>query len=55
MATGWGSYSYLNASIGSNRDALTAGIIPKKIPTEAEKPIPRANDHQGSEIGNPEA
>ena len=33
---------------------MNAGYIPKKIPTEAEKPIPMANDHHGSEIGKPE-
>ena len=30
-----------------------AGYIPKTIPTVAEKPSPRANDHIGSEIGKP--
>jgi len=29
------------------RDALNAGYHPKNSPTEAEKPIPMANDHQG--------
>src|SRR4029453_14090296 len=47
-------YSYRSASIGSMRDALMAGKRPKKMPTLAEKPMPRANDHQGSEIGKPE-
>src|SRR5215470_7640310 len=47
------AYSYLSASIGSSRDALTAGYIPKNSPTDAEKPSPSANDHHGSEIGNP--
>ena len=28
--------------------------MPKKMPTEAEKPMPMANDHHGSEIGKPE-
>src|SRR5262245_43143597 len=47
-------YSYRNASIGSRRDALNAGHIPKKIPTDAEKPRPIANDHHGSEMGKPD-
>src|SRR4029434_10771122 len=50
-----GNYSYLNASIGSRRDALIAGKSPKKIPTLAENPMPIANDHQGSETGKPDA
>ena len=29
--------------------------MPKKMPTLAEKPMPIANDHQGSEIGKPVA
>ena len=49
-----GRYSYRSASIGSKREALTAGTIPKNTPTEAEKPIPKANDHHGSEMGKPE-
>src|SRR5438093_2226636 len=48
-------YSYRNASIGSRRDALNAGYIPKKIPTPAEKPRPIANDHHGSDTGKQEA
>ncbi len=48
------AYSYLSASIGSSRDALIAGNRPKKMPTLAEKPIPSANDHQGSDTGKPE-
>src|SRR3954453_13048086 len=48
-------YSYLNASIGSNRDALIAGNRPKKMPTLAENPMPSAKDHHGSETGKPEA
>ena len=28
--------------------------MPKKMPTEAEKPMPMANDHHGSEIGKPD-
>ena len=47
------SYSYLSASIGSSREALKAGNRPKKMPTLAEKPMPSANDHQGSETGKP--
>jgi hypothetical protein len=47
-------YSYRRASIGSRREALKAGYMPKKMPTDAEKPRPIANDHHGSEIGNPE-
>jgi RNA polymerase sigma-70 factor (ECF subfamily) len=47
------SYSYLSASIGSSRAARIAGYMPKKIPTVAEKPSPRPNDHRGSEMGNP--
>ena len=31
-----------------------AGNRPKKMPTLAEKPMPRANDHHGSETGKPE-
>ena len=27
--------------------------MPKKMPTLAEKPMPIANDHHGSEIGKP--
>ena len=46
--------SYRSASIGSRRDALNAGYMPKKMPTDAEKPMPMANDHHGSEIGKPE-
>src|SRR5215217_5447344 len=48
-------YSYLNASIGSKRAALMAGKSPKKMPMLAENPIPIANDHHGSETGNPDA
>src|SRR6185503_16492159 len=48
-------YSYRRASIGSRREALKAGYIPKKMPTDAEKPRPIANDHHGSEMGKPEA
>ena len=40
--------------MGSSLDALNAGYMPKKIPTDAEKPIPMANDHHGSEIGKPD-
>ena len=32
-----------------------AGKRPKKMPTLAEKPMPRANDHQGSETGKPDS
>src|SRR5262245_8203190 len=49
-----GFYSYRSASMGSRRDALKAGYMPKKRPTDAEKPMPIANDHHGSEIGKPE-
>src|SRR5215471_839617 len=49
------AYSWRRASIGSRREALKAGYMPKKMPTDAEKPRPIANDHHGSEIGNPEA
>src|SRR6186997_630730 len=48
-------HSYRRASIGSSREALKAGYIPKKMPTAAEKPRPIANDHHGSEIGKPVA
>src|SRR6476660_8550526 len=48
-------YSYRSASIESRRDALNAGYIPKKMPTDAENPRPIANDHHGNEIGKPEA
>ena len=48
------SHSYLSASIGSRREALTAGYMPKKMPTEAEKPRPMANDHHGREMGKPD-
>ena len=34
--------------MGSRREALKAGYIPKKMPTEAEKPSPMANDHHAS-------
>ncbi len=47
-------HSYLSASIGSSFAALKAGKRPKKMPTEAENPMPMANDHQGSETGKPE-
>ena len=47
------AYSYLNASIGSTR-GLDGGEEPKKMPILAEKPIPMANDHQGSDTGKPE-
>ena len=30
-----------------------AGTMPKNTPTLAEKPMPMANDHQGSETGKP--
>src|SRR5215471_10239893 len=40
--------------MGSRRDALKAGYMPKKMPTEAENPRPIANDHHGREMGNPE-
>src|SRR5436190_20109057 len=46
-------YSYLSASIGSRREALNAGNRPKKMPTLAEKPMPSAKDHHGSETGKP--
>ena len=46
-------YSYRSASIGSSREALNAGYMPKKRPTDAENPRPIANDHQGSEMGKP--
>src|SRR5438552_4436042 len=49
------TYSYRSASIGSRREALNAGHMPKKIPTDAEKPRPIANDHHGSEMGNPDS
>ena len=38
-----------------SRDALIAGKSPKKMPTLAEKPMPMANDHQGSDTGKPES
>ena len=44
-------YSYRNASMGSRREALKAGHIPNEMPIVAEKPMPRANDHHGSEMG----
>src|SRR5438128_10930776 len=47
-------YSCRRASIGSRRDALNAGYMPKKMPTDAEKPRPIAKDHHGSETGKPE-
>ena len=47
-------YSCRSASIGSSRAARTAGTMPKKMPTVAEKPRPMANDHQGSEMGKPD-
>src|SRR5581483_11134174 len=50
-----GVYSYRKASIGSRREALKAGYMPKKMPTDAENPMPIANDHHGSEIGKPDA
>jgi hypothetical protein len=34
--------------MGSRREALMAGYIPKKIPTVAENPRPITYDHQGS-------
>jgi hypothetical protein len=46
-------YSYLSASIGSSRDARIAGKMPKKMPTTAEKLMPRAKDHQGRKTGKP--
>ena len=46
-------YSYLSASIGSSRDARMAGKMPKKMPTIAEKLMPRAKDHQGRKTGKP--
>jgi hypothetical protein len=52
---GTGAYSYRKASIGSSREALKAGNNPKKMPTLAEKPIPRANDHQGRDTGKPDS
>ncbi len=39
--------------MGSSRDARIAGTMPKNTPTPAEKPMPMANDHQGSETGKP--
>jgi hypothetical protein len=50
-----GNYSYRNASIGSRRDALNAGNRPKKMPTLAEKPMPSASDHLGSEMAKPDS
>src|SRR5262249_12593552 len=47
-------YSYRRASMGSRRDALNAGYRPKKMPTEAEKPRPMANDHHGIETEKPD-
>jgi hypothetical protein len=34
--------------------AFMAGYMPKKMPTPAEKPMPIANDHHGSEMGKPD-
>ena len=48
-----GHHSYLRASIGSSREALIAGHMPKKMPTRLEKPRPRAKDHHGSDTGKP--
>src|SRR4029077_13131477 len=48
-------HSYRSASIGSSREALNAGYMPKNRPTEAEKPRPSANAHHGSEMGKPDA
>src|SRR6185436_200188 len=47
-------YSYRRASIGSRREALNAGYMPKNRPTAAENPRPIAKDHHGSETGKPE-
>src|SRR5262249_44449005 len=47
------TYSYRSASMGSKRDALNAGHMPKKMPTDAEKLSPIANDHHGREMGKP--
>ena len=41
--------------MGSSREARMAGNMPKKTPTLAEKPMPMANDHQGSETGKPDS
>ena len=46
-------YSYRSASMGSSLAAFTAGSMPNRMPTVAEKPTPSANDHQGSETGKP--
>src|SRR5712671_8165114 len=54
-AASGGGYSYRRASMGSRREALIAGYMPKKMPTDAENPRPMANDHQGSEMGKPDA
>ena len=39
--------------MGSSLAAFTAGHMPKKMPTVAEKPMPSANDHAGSDTGKP--
>src|SRR6185437_8485055 len=41
-------YSYLNASIGSNLEALIAGYIPEITPTNAHKLTPIVIHNQGT-------
>ena len=48
------SHLYRFANQLGTPNVLTAGHMPQKMPTEAEKPRPMANDHQGSETGKPE-
>ena len=44
-------YSWRSASIGSSRAARTAGTMPKKIPTVAEKPNPEGERPPGQRYG----
>ncbi len=54
MQTAWGTgYSYRNASIGSKRDALLAGDIPKMTPISILNSTPIQTTCQETSDGQP--
>jgi len=46
-------YSYLSASIGSRREGLKAGYMPKNRLPRPRSRCRMANDHHGREMGKP--